>query len=122
MCEKWMNKERIITKEGQSTKGWIAFKEWAAESGYKEGLTIDRIDNNKEYSPENCRWITPKEQANNRRNNRLITYKGKTQTMKQWSTELGMDYRVMVFRIATAKWPIQKVFEQKVRTRARKGV
>jgi len=48
-----------------------AFRKFALENGYKKGLTIDRIDVNDDYGPENCRWATMKEQQNNRRNNRI---------------------------------------------------
>ena len=122
MCEEWLNKERVITDLGLSTKGWITFKTWALNNGYQEGLTIDRIDNNKGYSPDNCRWVNHKTQANNRSSNRFITYKGKTQTMKQWSEELGIDYRVMTQRITILKWPTNKAFETSVIKRIRKGV
>ena len=122
MCEEWLNKERVITDLGLSTKGWITFKTWALNNGYQEGLTIDRIDNNKGYSPDNCRWVNHKAQANNRSSNRFITYKGKTQTMKQWREELGIDYRVMTQRITILKWPTNKAFETSVIKRIRKGV
>ena len=56
----------------------------AISNGYKETLTLDRIDNNKGYCPSNCRWITPKEQSNNRRNNVYYTFNGETKTSKQW--------------------------------------
>lgn len=121
VCEEWLSKDRIISKDGLSTKGWLSFKEWALNNGYQEGLTIDRIDNNKGYSPENCRWVSRKEQQNNLRSNHLITYKGKTQTMAQWSEELGIDYRTIVTRVATLKWPIKKAFETSVKKRCRKG-
>lgn len=114
ICEEWLNKERTKTVLGLSTKGWLSFKTWALNSGYREGLTIDRIDNSKGYTPENCRWVDYKTQANNRGTNRLITYKGKTQTMKQWSEELGMDYRVITQRITVLKWPTNKAFETSV--------
>lgn len=67
------------------------FYEWAIKNGYREGLTIDRIDNLKGYSPDNCRWATQIQQANNKRNNRLVSYKGKTQSVRRWMIELGFE-------------------------------
>lgn len=88
-----------------------AFYAWAVEHGYADNLTIDRIDNNKGYSPENCRWTTVKEQANNRRSNINITYKGRTQTLKQWCEELGLPYALTHKRIALRHWEPKRAFE-----------
>lgn len=59
---------------------------------YEEGLTIDRIDNSLGYFKGNCRWATMQEQQNNRTNNTYIKYRGKSQTMRQWSDELNIPY------------------------------
>ena len=88
-----------------------AFYAWAVEHGYADNLTIDRIDNNKGYSPENCRWITVKEQANNRRSNISITYKERTQTLKQWCEELGLPYVPTYKRIVLRHWDVERAFE-----------
>lgn len=89
-----------------------SFKDWAISSGYSDNLTIDRIDNSKGYTPENCRWVTMKEQQNNRTNNRLITYKGCTKTMKQWSECLGIPYRTIKDRIVNRGYTAEKAFSK----------
>ena len=111
VCEEWKNHEKICTHYGIWSKGWKAFEKWALENGYAEGLTIDRIDNDKDYSPSNCRWVTKKVQSNNRRYCRLITYKGKTQNLKQWCEELGLNYKTVHKRIVQENWAIEKALE-----------
>lgn len=72
-------------------KDFVVFRNWANSNGYHENLQIDRIDNNKGYYPENCRWTTSLTNNNNRRSNIPITFNGKTQTLAEWARELDMD-------------------------------
>ena len=110
VCKEWLNSEMIKTNHGTQSLGWLSFKEWAIKNGYNDNLTIDRIDNNKGYSPENCRWVDRKVQANNRNFCRYITYKGKTQNLKQWCCELGLNYKTIHRRIKSLHWTIEKAF------------
>lgn len=112
ICNEWLNPEIIhLGCRGRFTKGYQAFKEWALENGYADNLTIDRIDVNGNYEPSNCRWITLKEQSNNTRRNHLVTYKGKTQTLMQWSEELGFNYGRVKMRLNKLHWSVEKAFE-----------
>ena len=113
VCEEWFNNDIVTINNVRGTKGWFAFKKWALNNGYREGLTLDRIDNSKGYCPDNCRWVTKKEQANNRRSNHFITYKGKTQTIAQWCDELGLNSCRVRSRLTTYHWSIEKAFEVK---------
>lgn len=67
------------------------FEKWAEQTGYEPGLTLDRIDVNGDYCPNNCRWATRKEQANNRRNTLYITFLGETHTLSEWAEILGVN-------------------------------
>ena len=93
-------------------KEWLhdfqTFYNWAMANGYKEDLSLDRINVNGNYEPSNCRWATNKEQANNTRRNRTITYQGKIQTIKQWANEININYHTLYSRIYTSHWDIEK--------------
>ena len=80
-----------VCDEWKHIEGFIRFYNWAINNGYSEELTLDRIDNEKDYCPDNCRWLTIKEQSNHRTNNVFYTYKGKTQTSKQWCEEYNIS-------------------------------
>lgn len=86
---------------------FMSFYNWSIANGYSDKLSIDRIDSDKGYQPDNCRWATNKEQQNNKTNNHYITYKGKTQSMKKWSEELNIDYSTLRSRINVYKWDIE---------------
>lgn len=86
------------------------FFEWAMANGYKEGLSIDRIENNGNYEPSNCRWVTQSVQVNNQRRNAKINYKGKEQTLAEWSKELNLNYYTLRSRKRIG-WDAKKMFE-----------
>lgn len=72
-------------------RSFKAFHEWAIANGYSDGLQLDRIDNEGNYCPSNCRWVTRTENARNTRATRLITLNGKTQCAAAWIKELGIS-------------------------------
>ena len=98
VCDKWKN-------------DFMSFYNWAMENGYRDDLTIDRIDVNGNYEPNNCRWVTQIEQANNKRNNKVIEYNGKRLTLSQWSKETGIKQETINWRL-NHNFPIEKVFSK----------
>ena len=80
-----------------------AFYEWAKASGYDEGLTIDRINNEKGYSPENCRWVTTAQQNRNYSRNHFLTYQGQTLCIKDWAEKTGINQATILFRLKAGK-------------------
>lgn len=67
-----------------------SFLKWARMNGYEKGLTLDRKNNDGDYEPSNCRWVTQKEQSYNKSNNRILTFRGKSKTLTEWCSELGL--------------------------------
>lgn len=105
---------RGISICGEWHNDFQLFYDWAIQNGYKEGLTIDRIDVNGNYEPDNCRWITPYEQSRNLRKNVRITYSGKTMILKDWAKEIGIDYHTLWQRIRKSGWTVEEAFETPV--------
>lgn len=93
---------------------FAVFREWALNNGYKRELQIDRIDNNLGYFPDNCRWVTSKENNNNRRSNRHITYRGKTKTMTEWADTTGIELHVLFGRLKRG-WSIESALETPIK-------
>ena len=100
VCDEWLE--------------FMNFYNWAMSNEYSEGLTIDRIDVNGNYEPDNCRWVDNKTQCNNKRNNHLITYNGKTHTMMEWSRLLNIKYDVLRFRLKRG-WDIEKALTERIK-------
>lgn len=91
-----------------------SFRDWAYSNGYKDDLTLDRINPKGNYEPVNCRWATQKEQQNNRSNNVYLTYKGETHSLIEWCEITGMSYMQLYDRFWRG-WDIQRIFEQPLR-------
>lgn len=88
LCEEWQGKN-----------GFVNFYNWSMENGYSDNLSIDRIDNDKGYSPNNCRWTNQHVQNCNRRNTIKATIKGETKAISDWCLEYKIDYNVVYERI-----------------------
>lgn len=103
VCDEWRN-------------NYINFANWAKENGYNDKLSIDRINNNGNYEPQNCKWSTNQEQAINKRSNKLLTYQGRTMTMKEWAKELNMPYGCLQTRLLRG-WGVERALTTPVQGR-----
>ena len=101
VCDEWKN-------------SFKKFKEWALSNGYGDNLTIDRINNDGNYEPSNCRWVTNKQNTNNTRKNRVITYNGETHTMSEWCEILGVKLGTLSARIYRG-WSLEDVMTRPIR-------
>lgn len=95
VCEEWRN-------------DFKAFYDWAMNNGYEEHLTIDRINNDGNYEPNNCRWITRGEQTSNMSRNKFFTYNGETKIISEWARILGIPQTTLYRRIKQNR-PIQEI-------------
>lgn len=109
---------RGITVSGEWKNNYSAFKEWALNSGWHEGLSIDRINNDGNYEPSNCRWVTMLQQHNNTRSNRNYTINGVTKSMKAWADESNINARTLKERLDSG-WPIAKALALPVQKKFR---
>jgi hypothetical protein len=107
VCEEWLNNPK-------------AFIDWAIANGWQRGLDIDKDIKAKKigmdaivYSPDICQFVTKKENGSAKRDNRLITYKGKIQTLNKWSEELGIKRETISKRLDTLGYTIEKAFSKK---------
>ncbi len=96
---------------------WLKFEKFLADMGERpENASIDRIDNSQGYYPDNCRWSTRSEQQRNRRNNRLITFNGKTQCLEDWAAEIGIRSDVLIKRLKLG-WSIEETLTKPLDSR-----
>lgn len=95
---------------------FLTFQKWSIENGYREGVTIDRINNDGDYAPSNCRWVTQKIQANNTRNVHWITHNGETKTLSEWASVLGLTPQGLLGRLK--KYSIEEAFSAPKNSRA----
>ena len=96
-------------------RSFLAFKTWAHVNGYKDDLTIDRIDVNGNYCPENCRWISKREQSWNKTNTRYFEYKGEKKCLAEWAAVKGVRLATLRNRIYGLGWSIEKALETEVK-------
>lgn len=96
LCSEWMKFE--------------PFRDWAISNGYTDSLTIDRIDNDKGYTPENCRWATMKEQNRNQRRNLVLNGK----CLSEWADISGINYNTLRYRIRKG-WTLEKAISTTVK-------
>jgi hypothetical protein len=94
VCEEWRN-------------SFETFYDGAMANGYREGLSIDRVDGKGNYEPDNCRWITMKEQENNKKSNHRVEHNGETHTISEWADILGIPKNVLYHRFERG-WTVEK--------------
>lgn len=103
ICDEWHN-------------SFESFRDWAMANGYRDDLSIDRVDVNGNYEPSNCRWIPREAQASNKRNNFLLTMDGETKTISQWERITGIERRTIAKRKKLG-WTDEKALRQPVKNK-----
>lgn len=104
VCEEWKN-------------SYSNFKEWALLNGYADGLTIDRVDNTKDYEPSNCRWVTQSENSKKMQREHqgktILTHKGETHKLSEWARLLGINQSTLLYRLRRG-WSVERALTEGV--------
>lgn len=103
--KKYLENGITVCDEWKSRKN---FMNWSIKNGYKDGLTLDRICNTKGYSPENCRWVTMKENSYNKSTTFKVNYQGKDICLAELCDKLGLNYANMYYRIRKGGYSVEK--------------
>lgn len=98
VCEEWKD-------------DFQAFHDWSMANGYSDELTIDRIDVNGDYEPSNCRWSTRKEQANNTRRNHIVSFRGQSKSIAEWSETTGIKQNTILYRLRR-NWTVERALTE----------
>lgn len=98
ICDEWVN-------------NYASFMDWALDNGYADCLSIDRLDVDGDYCPENCRWATQKEQCNNTRRNILVDIDGEVLTLKGWCERMSLNYGTVSSRVRRGWAPIDAILK-----------
>jgi hypothetical protein len=108
MCNEWFN-------------DFKKFYDWCMSNGYSDSLTIDRIDNNGNYEPLNCQFITLKQQQLNKSDNHILEYDGISQTITQWAETLNISKYTLSSRINALGWDVVSALEKPARSKYHNG-
>lgn len=112
VCEEWEN-------------DYLSFKKWAIDNGYDETLprgvqTIERIDNNKGYSPDNCTWKTIQEQQRHKKSNTLFEMNGESHILSEWAEILNVDYNLLRSRVGSYGWTLEQAINEPIYAKAKR--
>lgn len=103
VCEEWLN-------------DYSAFETWALTSGYRDNLTLDRINNDGDYCPENCQWLTLGENAK-KSLEILHEYNGMSKSLTDWARHFGINYWTLNSRLSIYQWTLERCLTQPIRKR-----
>jgi hypothetical protein len=89
-------------------RDFVAFYNWSMGHGWATGLELDRKENNGNYEPENCQWVTHTANNRNKRTNRPVTYRNQTKLIVEWSELTGLRYKTLQYRINNPEWSVER--------------